>query len=303
MPTVMDNIYDSYIINEKLKTGTKYEKLAAIVYKTLAEDDVVIHDLRLRGEGKTAEHQIDVTIEKQDHHQKRIIVECKDYDKVVGISVIRDFYGAIAQIKPDDAIVVSTQGFTKGAVKFAADEKIKLAILREFNEEDWVGKMRRLIFDIRMISMNTPHITSWIIADHPLLDEVNAALGSKAETLQEIDTRTTYFYTEEGHQAEPFQQILQPIFNSFPRTTRQSTKGEYEFDRIRYIKLCGIIVPVRGFEYEFSSRKSIITEVFDQGSKIAVLLYKMLDGTIDTAIFDQQLEKWTFDEDGRVIEK
>jgi hypothetical protein len=298
----MDNIYDNHIIDEKLKTGTKYERLAAVVYKIFKEDDVVIHDLRLRGDGKTAVHQIDVTIEKQGN-KKRILVECKDYDDVVGIGIIRDFYGAVAQIKPDDAIVITTQGFTRGAVKFAKDENIKLAILKEFSEEDWEGRLRRLVLNMRMVFMDTPHITSWLIADPSLLDEVKAALGSNFGNEQKADTTETYFYNEHGDQAETFQQVLQPIFNSFPRVAGQTTKGKYEFERIRYIKLCGITVPVRGFDYEFNSHESVCTTVIDEGAKVAILLYKMLDGTIDTAIFDQQLEKWTFDEDGQVISK
>ena len=200
----MENIYDSHIIEEKLKTGTKYERLAAVVYKIFEEVDVVIHDLRLRGEGKTAVHQIDVTIEKQGN-RKRILVECKDYDEVVGIGIIRDFYGAVAQIKPDDAIVVTTQGFTKGAIKFAKDEKIKLAILKEFSEEDWEGRLRRLVINMRMVFMDTPLITSWLIADPSLLDEVNAALESNLGNEQEADTTETYFYNENGDQAETFQ--------------------------------------------------------------------------------------------------
>lgn len=88
-------------------------------------------------------------------------MECKDYDSVVGIGIIRDFYGAVSQIKPDDAIVVTTRGFTSGAVKFAKDENIKLAILKEFSEEDWKGRLRRLVINMRMIFMDTPHITSY----------------------------------------------------------------------------------------------------------------------------------------------
>ena len=37
----IDNIYDSHIADEKLKAGTKYERLAAVAYKIFKEDDVV----------------------------------------------------------------------------------------------------------------------------------------------------------------------------------------------------------------------------------------------------------------------
>lgn len=285
-----------------MKTGTKYERLEAVVYKIIDENDVVIHDLRLRGDGKTAVHQIDVTIENKGN-KKRILVECKDYDDVVGIGIIRDFYGAVAQIKPDDAVVVTTQGFTKGAVKFAKDENIKLAVLKEFSEEDWEGRLRHLVLNLRMVYMDTPHITSWLIDDPSLLDELKVALASKYGNKQKVDTTETYFYNENGDQAETLQHVLQPIFNSFPRSAGQTTKGKHEFERTRYIKLCGITVPVRGFDYEFDNHESVITTIIDEGAKVATLIYKMLNGTIDTVIFDQQLEKWTFDDDGQVISK
>lgn len=86
----LEQIYNNLIANEKLKNGSKYERLAAVVYKVIDESDSVIHDLRLRGDGKTAQHQIDVTIEKSGI-SKRVLIECKEYNKVIGIGIIRDF--------------------------------------------------------------------------------------------------------------------------------------------------------------------------------------------------------------------
>ncbi|MDJ0306906.1 MULTISPECIES: hypothetical protein [Dehalobacter] len=151
--------------------------------------------------------------------------------------------------------------------------------------------------------MDTPRITAWLIADPSQRDEITAALGSNFGNEQKTDTTETYFYNENGDETETFQQVLSPIFNSFKRVTGQTTKGKYEFEEIRYINLCGVTVPVRGFDYEFNSHESVCTTVIDEGAKVATLLYKMLDGTIDTVIFDQQLEKWTFNKDGQVIFK
>lgn len=302
MSQYMENVYDRHIVNEKLKAGTKYERLAAVIYKILEEEDLVIHDLRLRGDGKTAEHQIDITIEKLGT-KKRILIECKDYNDVIGIGIVRDFYGAVAQIKPDEAIVVTTKGFTKGAVKFAQDESIKLAILREFKEEDWSDRIRRIVMKMRLILMGTPRITDWLAADPSQVEKVEKALGNNLGDVQEADARRTYFYDQMAQETETFQQVLGPIFNSFPRTAGQMTKGKYEFKEIRHIKLCNILVSVRGFEYEFNCHESVRITVIDEGEKVATLLFKMLDGTLDTVIFDQDLEKWTFDENGLVVSK
>lgn len=220
---------------------------------------------------------------------------------VVGIGIVRDFFGAVAQIKPDEAIVVTTKGFTKGAVKFAQDESIKLAILREFKEEDWDGKIRKINMTMRMVFMDTPQITNWLTVDPSQIEEIKQKLKANWGQVQDADARTTYFYNQSGNEAGTFQQILGPIFNSFPRYAGQKTQGKYEFSSVRYIKLCGILIPVRGFEYEFNSHESVNETVIDEGQKVATLLFKLLDGTIDTIIFDEEIEKWNFDEDSKVI--
>ena len=121
--------------------------------------------------------------------------------------------------------------------------------------------------------------------------------------VQETDTRHTYFYDQTGKETDTFQQVLGPIFNSFPRIAGQTTKGTYEFGEIKHIKLCEILIPIRGFEYEFNSHESVHMKVIDDGGKVATLLFKMLDETIDTIIFDQDIEKWTFNENGQVVSK
>jgi predicted helicase len=136
-------VYDQNVAAEKLKSGTKYERLTAIVYKILEANNVVIHDLRLKGDGKTASHQIDVTVQKGST-KKKVLVECKNYDSKIGIGIVRDFFGAVNQIKPDEAYVVTTVGFTKGAVDFASDEGIKLHILRSILKSDLNGRLLKI---------------------------------------------------------------------------------------------------------------------------------------------------------------
>lgn len=63
MSEYFEQIYDSHVTEEKLKTGTKFERLTAIVFKILEMNSAVIHDLRLRGENKSSKHQIDVYVE------------------------------------------------------------------------------------------------------------------------------------------------------------------------------------------------------------------------------------------------
>ncbi len=54
-----DELHDKYEAILTTKSGTRYERLAAMVFKALHECNVVIHDVSLTGESEVP-HQIDV---------------------------------------------------------------------------------------------------------------------------------------------------------------------------------------------------------------------------------------------------
>jgi len=114
MTEMIDLVYDRLIADEKLKDGTKYERLAAVVFRILTEQTTV-HDLRLKGEVDVT-HQIDVVI---GDDKKRILIEAKDYDRKASLPVVRDFAVVVEDLEPDDAFVVSTVGFSANAQKWA----------------------------------------------------------------------------------------------------------------------------------------------------------------------------------------
>ena len=60
-----DEIHDKYEKINTTKKGTRYERLAALVFKKLDESGTVIHDLKLLGESGT-ESQIDVVIDSEE---------------------------------------------------------------------------------------------------------------------------------------------------------------------------------------------------------------------------------------------
>ena len=62
----------------------------------------------------------------QDTQQKRtLLVQCKGHIKPVGVGAIRDAIG-VASIHNGEVIVVAPVGFTKGSLKLANDNKIRL---------------------------------------------------------------------------------------------------------------------------------------------------------------------------------
>jgi Restriction endonuclease len=154
-----DELHDHYYDLLSTKSGTRYERLAAVVFKCLEQSGTVIHDLKLVGDSGVS-HQIDIIIER-DGKQQRTILECKDFDisgDKVGLGIIRDFYGVIADINPDDAYVVTCNGFTSDAELYANSKHIGLVILREFQESDWVGRIRQINIQIIPVVTSQPKV-------------------------------------------------------------------------------------------------------------------------------------------------
>src|SRR5882672_8449581 len=109
-----DDIHDKYDPIDTTKAGTRYERLVAVVQKALDETAGVVHDVKLIGEDTQVKHQIDVTVARSGE-ARRVLIECKDYDvsgDPVGLGTIRDFYGVVDDVKPDEAIVITSNRFT-----------------------------------------------------------------------------------------------------------------------------------------------------------------------------------------------
>jgi hypothetical protein len=58
MSEAIERIHDRFVAEETLKSGTKYEQLAALVFQVLDRSALIVHDVKLSGPGKEAEHQI-----------------------------------------------------------------------------------------------------------------------------------------------------------------------------------------------------------------------------------------------------
>lgn len=150
----LDLVYDRLVAEEKLKQGTKYERLAAIAFAAM-EGQTTVHDLRLRG-ASGVRHQIDVTVGPL---RKRLLVECKHYDKKVGLGIVRDFFGVVEDIKPDGAVVVTTVGFTRDAVKYAEAKGIRLVVLRQVQPGDLDGRVQRIHIQMNMTGLQITGMT------------------------------------------------------------------------------------------------------------------------------------------------
>ena len=165
------------------------QRLAAFVFKSLNEQGVVIHDLRLRGD-TGVKHQIDVTIEN-DGKKRRILIECKDFDisgDNVGIDILRNFWAVVDDTKPDEAIVITCNDFTAAARMYARGKRIKLAILREFKESDWEGKVKVIEVNLDFFTATTP-IVSLAMGDESRIQQLRADFAAAGILIPRIRQR------------------------------------------------------------------------------------------------------------------
>ena len=145
MQSHYDELHDRYYGILTSKAGTRYERLAASVFKSLHESKVVVHDLKLRGDS-TVPHQIDVLIEAQGT-KRRVLIECKDFDvsrDKVGLDILRSFRSVLEDLKVEHGIVITCIGFTRYARMYAKSKGIKLVVMRRAEGADLDGLIQSI---------------------------------------------------------------------------------------------------------------------------------------------------------------
>lgn len=293
-----DELHDKYYKLLSTKSGTRYERLAAVVFKTLDSADVVIHDLRLLGEKTGAKHQIDVTIENQGVKQRKL-VECKDFDtsnKKVGIGIVRDFYGAVVDVKPQEAWVITCTGFTKQAVKYAQGMGIRLAILREFQESDWRNRVRRYKIDCVLIDITTPRvqILTASMDDMKKLKQDFARYGISLGMLH--TTQPVFLHLPSGNLQ--LNEFIEARIKDTPDEPPGSVRRSIGTPRAKISVAGGVRYPVQGviLEYEI---KYVTETMMVSGEQIGILLLQTVNGAT-VAIWEEDLKAFRFTDYGEV---
>lgn len=106
----------------------------------------VQHNLKLKGRSG-CEHQIDVYCEyKKNGACHRVAIECKNYIKRVPKEKVCAFHGVLADLGNVEGIMVSKEGYQKGAKTFAKEYGIYLKELRPpKNDETIIGTIENHI--------------------------------------------------------------------------------------------------------------------------------------------------------------
>ncbi|MCD0456283.1 restriction endonuclease [Chryseobacterium sp. LC2016-27] len=118
-----------------------YESLTKYIYETLRKDYKINiesygHTCRIKGISGVM-HQVDVlTSEVDGLHTYRTAIECKYWKNKVNKDIVMKLLSIINDTDIQRGIIVSKNGFTSDAQKFAEHHNIKIVQLRELNKHD-----------------------------------------------------------------------------------------------------------------------------------------------------------------------
>lgn len=286
-----DSLYDKYSNAPSPKKGTKYERLVAFVFKALQSRSVVVHDIKLLGDSEVR-HQIDVAI-TQNGKPLNVLIECKDFDvaqRPVGLGIIRDFRSVVEDIKPDQAIVVTCNKFTRDAKKFAKAKGIKLAVLRQFQESDLKGRFKTVRLGLHILHVSEP-IPAIYMSNERHQDKLNHDLMNIGAT-GGIWQGQPVFVLHEGER-EQINNFITKKVNGYPRSEEGPVRLAFQNVELEVEKHGAI--PIEAFIIDFNVYHD---DVFYDitSSKVAELILSTMEGN-DIIIFDDNLAGFQIDEE------
>ena len=134
-----DDIFEEIFGYKPKKRATGYEIIVACVLQYVNSNTAVSHDEKLRAKETKSQYQIDAVI--RDHDGEETVVEAKDYKGSVDREVVSKLFGYITALKIKNAIVVTPNGYTKGAVNYPKDvqdqKNIDLYTVRKAKDADY----------------------------------------------------------------------------------------------------------------------------------------------------------------------
>ena len=270
-----------------MNPNIEYEKFTQEIYQELVNADVlkttcVQHNVKLKGRSGQ-EHQIDVYWEYEIAGTKqKVAIECKNYNKTVGIGKVRDFYGVLYDLNNVAGIMVTKVGYQKGAKEYASEYGISLKELRIPNPGEAIIGEVEMNFDISVrrclflvdadyaetdkfsvtkykhfldwMSLNNG--SSWINATHIPLELINRNIinsnGTTITTLEKIEEEL------------PEDSNLDIVFK-YEDAYVNTRWGKIKINEIKY-------------EYEYKNEKKIIA--IDAQDFVKAILKDALNGEI-----------------------
>lgn len=215
------------------KSWNDFEELVLKIQKDLVRDADVKHNEKILDQSGIV-RQIDVSIRKKiGFDEALIIIECKQYKKPVSISLVESFRTKLLDLGASYGILVSSNGFTNGAVKKAKHHNIKLYTVGAALEENW----KMIVGDGAWLDFIKSEIESLIVESWPtalsyvsLGSKFNDVEGNEFSLAQIIEAAKNQFGILQKPGNYSFDIILENVLFS------KNEKTEVKFFKVSFIQ-------------------------------------------------------------------
>lgn len=290
MASTIEDLHEAVFGFRPAKAGTAYERLTAVVLAIQGWERVT-HDTTESAPGKFAEHHLDVTGRHPSGRVKRLIVECKHWGNIVGKGTLDKLVGVGAQLGADAAAVITTVGYTQGAINVAADENIGLWRLRLPNRY-----IQEIPFTMIAVSHTYSDIAIELMPYHELPSATEVQVPAGDDRLLHLD----------GSPAEAFREVLQGQHGTAndeagPKQRRVS------FSSGRRLPVGGgESVPIHALRWTETIHRNARTPVAKVRGEPALILERLnKDGEPESGgmVVDYDLFAWDIDADDNVVSR
>jgi hypothetical protein len=150
----------------------KFEKIVAGIHMLQFQGAVVKINDHILGKKTGSSRQIDVSIRfTQGFYDYLTIVECKDSTRPVEVGEIEAFSKKMEDVGALHGVMVSQQGFQKGAISSAKFDNIELFKLTEI-KSDWTKTIKANVFTLpfpESVEFDYPYFEATPLSEKPLL--------------------------------------------------------------------------------------------------------------------------------------
>jgi len=235
--------------------------------------------------------------------KRRILIECKDFDisgDKVGLDIVRNFWAVVNDTKPRESIIITCNGFTKDARIYAKGKGIKLAVLREFREEDWDGRLKTIAVTMRIHSITEPKIEIGLKSQEDINKLHADMITAGIHGLGVWKGQPVFLNTPEG--CFQLNEFIEKKLNEYPRDTPGPVEYKIPLEETTIEVENKGGMPIGGIILKFEIVHS--QEYFEITSKkVAELIIEGLEDN-DMIIFDEDLKRFDIDETtGEVVLK
>jgi hypothetical protein len=116
----------------------KFEKLAARIQRELAPDADVREDDVITGVESEVPRKIDISIRKKiGQFDILVVIDCKDHAKKIDVKIVEEFAGMARDVRANKGALISSSGFTVGALTYAKHHGIDTYQLIDAETLDW----------------------------------------------------------------------------------------------------------------------------------------------------------------------